>query len=107
MLNKPRNLAPEPYFSAYHDLLYQVATYVRVRSRGSNRLEDEELFDLMDAIHNVPEFLIEYGFFDECSMREIFLEPFDEKWVRSPDDFSLVRELDAALERVSTRSQKS
>jgi len=98
MLHKPKNLPPEPYFSAALYLLYMVSLFIRNKA---NSISQEQLSDLGDAIHNVPESLTEYGhYFDEQMIREHFLSPYDNKWAKSPDDFSLIRTLDTGVERV-------
>lgn len=68
MFYKPKNLAPEPYLSAGLYVLYRVALFIR---NNSNQIGPEQLSDLGDAIHNVPESLEEYGYF------------FDEEMIRS------------------------
>ena len=98
MLHRPKSIPPEPYFSAALYLLYQVALFIR---NYANEIKQEQLSDLGDAIHNVPESLTEYGhYFDEQKIRDIYLAPYDQKWVKSAEDFSLLRTLDAGVERV-------
>jgi hypothetical protein len=98
MLHKQKSVPPEPYFSAALYLLYQVALFIRNHSKD---IGHEQLSDLADAIHNVPESLTEYGhYFDEKKIREIYLAGYDLKWAKSPDDFSLLRTLDAGVKRV-------
>lgn len=98
MLHKPKSIPPEPYFSAALYLLYQVALFIR---NCAHEIEQEQLFDLGDAIHNVPESLTEYGhYFDEQEIRDIYLAAYDRKWAKSPEDFSLLRTLDAGVARV-------
>jgi hypothetical protein len=109
MLNRPKSLAPEPYLSAYLELLYRVSIFVRSRSEGEVRLPDEQLFDLMDAIHNIPEMLLEYEGpgWSEKDLRELFLQAYDEKWATGEDDFSLIMALDDSLRRVHERDNKN
>ena len=98
MLHKPKTIPPEPYFSAALYLLYQVALFIR---NHAHEIEPKQLSDLGDAIHNVPESLTEYGhYFDEQKIRDIYLASYDRKWVKSPEDFSLLRTLDAGIVRV-------
>jgi hypothetical protein len=99
MLHHHKQLAPEPYFSGALYLLYRVALFIRNESVD---IRPEQLSDLGDAIHNVPESITEYGRnFDEQRIREQYLAAYDAKWVRSPEDFSLLRTLDAGVERGS------
>jgi len=98
MLHKPKSTPPEPYFSAALYLLYQVALFIR---NYANEIGREQLSDLGDAIHNVPESLTEYGhYFDERMIREEYLATYDRRWAKSPRDFSLLRTLDAGVQRV-------
>jgi hypothetical protein len=82
---------------AYLEVLKRVALYVRLRSRGESRLSDDELHDLMDAIHNVPAALVgEDRWFTPERMREQEFGDYDEKW-SSNGGLQLVRILDSAL----------
>ncbi|MCP4251729.1 MAG: hypothetical protein GY778_32240 [bacterium] len=105
MLNRPKSLAPEPHLSGYLELLYRVSIFVKLHSEGEMRLPDRQLFDLMDAIHNIPEMLLEYEGpgYDEKDMRRLFLESYDGKWARDEGSFSLVTALDDAIRRVRER----
>jgi hypothetical protein len=86
-------LAPEPDFSAYNHLIYEVALFLRSRPQ----LSGDQAFDLGDAIHNVPAFLIRHGAWDDATFRRLYLEPYDRKWAKSDGDFSLIRALDAGF----------
>jgi len=98
MFHTPKSIAPEPYFSAALYLLYRVALFLR---SDANEIRPEQLFDLGDAIHNVPGSLTEYGhYFDEQVIREMYLAPYDAKWAKKPGDFSLLRTLDTGIQRV-------
>ena len=90
MLHGDTRLAPEPDFSAYNYLIYKVAIFLRSRPQ----LSGDQAFDLGDAIHNVPEFLIRHGAWDDAAFRSLYLEPYDRKWAKSDRDFSLIRALD-------------
>jgi hypothetical protein len=98
-------LAPEPIFSAYLEVVYRVAVYVRNRSRGANRISDDQLFDLMDAIHNIPEFLTRYGeFFTEDLMRHTYLGVYDSHWAVH-GGFSLVEVVNEAMAKAQQRKE--
>lgn len=90
-----KQLAPEPDFSAYNYLIYEVALFLRSRPQ----LSGDQLFDLGDAIHNVPEFLIRHGACDDAGFRRLYLEPYDRKWAKSDRDFSLIRALEEGFAR--------
>jgi hypothetical protein len=96
MLHHPtKSVAPEPYFSAALYLLSRVALFIR---NDAQDISPEQLSDLGDAIHNVPESITEYGYnFDEQKIREHYLVYYDEKWVKGPGDFSLLRTLDRGI----------
>ncbi len=83
---------------AYLKVVRNVVLLTRLRSRGDNRLSDENLFDLMDAIHNIPTFLAErdHHWFTPERMRERFIE-YDARWSGS-GGLNLVKVLDEALE---------
>ena len=56
-----RSIVPEPILRAHLDFLSRVILQLRCQCVGAERLSDEELFDLMDAIHNIPEMLTAHG----------------------------------------------
>lgn len=70
---------PDAVLRAYSDLVNHVFMYLRVRSRGG--INNEELFDLADAMHNIGDLLSGYGsWVDDEKYRERYLRPFDRKW---------------------------
>ena len=94
MFFKPPNLAPEPFCSGALYVLYQVALYMRKRSTA---ISAQQLFDLGDAIHNIPDCVTAYGpHRDEETVRG-YLAAYDEKWSRSPGDFSLLQTLESGI----------
>ena len=105
MLNRPKQLAPEPEFSAYLELLEQVLTYVRMMTSKPDRVtpgQIQQIHELMDAVHNIPEYLLEYGhYFKEDMIRELKLAEFDERW--KEEGPRLLRILDEATARVKKR----
>jgi|tagenome__1003787_1003787.scaffolds.fasta_scaffold20930912_1 hypothetical protein len=89
--------ADERLMRAYLEVLETVALFVRMRSRGEGRLSDEHLFDIMDAIHNIPAFLRgDNDYFTPELMREYELGDYDAKWSEN-GGLHLVRILDEAL----------
>jgi hypothetical protein len=98
MLFNEKSVPPEPYFSAALYLLYQVALQIR---NCAGQMTKEQISDLADAVHNVPESLTEHTFyFDEQRIRDQYLRPYDQKWVKSQNDFCLIRTLDNGIEMV-------
>jgi len=83
---------------AYLELLRRVLVFVRFRSSGNRRLSDEQLFDLMDAMHNVPTLLTGRDpYFTDENIRSA-LADYDAKWCeRSDGGASLISILDEAL----------
>ncbi|OGT88110.1 MAG: hypothetical protein A2514_02610 [Gammaproteobacteria bacterium RIFOXYD12_FULL_61_37] len=95
--------APEPILSAYIHLLGRVVLEVRARSIGPNKMPDDQIFDLMDAIHNVPHMLAQYGSFEDKMMRENYLAPYDEKW-GGKERFRLLETLEDAMKQAKNRA---
>jgi hypothetical protein len=92
-------IAPEQVLRAYLNVLNDVLLFVRLRSRGDNRLSDEHLFDLMNAVHNVPELLTRHGeWFTAEMIRNDAFADYDSKWANN-GGLSLVRMIDEAMSR--------
>jgi hypothetical protein len=98
---REKNLAPEPIFSGYHWLLHWVALHIR---NCNDRMSGEQLSNLGDAIHNIPEFLIKYGFWDDTSFRKCFLQPYDDKWARE-GSLCLVKTLEEGIAKAVERDK--
>ena len=91
-------VASERELCAFLSVVEVVAVFVRLRSRGNQRLSDEHLFDLMDAIHNVPAMLTcRNGYFTVEMIRNGRFAEYDAKW--GAEGVGLVRLLDEAYER--------
>jgi len=72
---------PDAVLRAYSDLIYQVFLFLRARC---NNIDEEELFDLADAMHNVGGIITDYGIWtDDEKYRRLYLRPFDKKWGNS------------------------
>ena len=100
MLFRSRNLAPEPYFSAYHFLMQEVM--IRIRS-GAKLMSAEELSSLANAVHNVPQFLVEFGAWDDASFRERYLRPHDEKWSTPEKGATLIELVEKGIRLAQAR----
>jgi hypothetical protein len=84
---------------AFLSVIETVVLFVRLRSCGQHRLSDEHLFDLMDAIHNVPEMLISSsGYFTAKSICNGRFADYDAKW--GVEGVGLVRLLDEAYKQL-------
>lgn len=105
MLTEPKSLPPEPYFSAALALLFHVAIYVRARTAVPEQVTQghiREINQLMDAIHNVPEFLLQYGnYFTQEGIRSAF-ERFD-SLSDSEERLKLTEAFDGFLSKVRAR----
>ncbi len=85
---------------AFLHVLRHAVLFVRMRSEGPHRLPDEHLFDLMDAIHNVPEYLAgSNGYFTADNLRDHYFAPYDEKWGK--ESLGLVRLLAEGISEAS------
>ena len=79
---RPIHLPPEPILRTYMDLLAHVFVFLRNTALTRN-IEPQELSDLADALHNVPNILLDYGrWTEEANFRETYLRPFDQKWAK-------------------------
>ncbi len=77
---KPVIHPSDPVLRAYADLLTQVFLFLRGRS-AHEAVDQEELFDLEDALHNIAGILVDYGAWtDDEKYRRLYLRPFDRKW---------------------------
>ena len=94
---EPRLTAPEPWASAYLEVLRRAILQVRVQIRCDKPMSGDQVHDLMDAVHNIPKFLTQRNDFFTVDVIRQELESYDRKWAASEDDFSLIRILDTAL----------
>jgi hypothetical protein len=88
-------VAPEPYFSACMAVVYSAVISARSMSWSGN-VDSEQLGDLMDAIHNIPEMVKHWETCDVEFMRNAFLKVYDEKW-SSRSGLSLCKAFEQAL----------
>lgn len=95
-MKKHGKLAPERYLRAYADFLHNAIVHARFYS---DRMSTDQMFDLMDALHNVPTLLTQYGdYFTDRIMRDNYLAVYDRKWATGEGmSFSLIAMLDDAL----------
>jgi hypothetical protein len=77
---KPVVHPPDAVLRAYADLLNQVFLFLRGRSHDT-ALDQKEILDLADALHNIGGILADYGAWTDDEMyRRLYLRPFDRKW---------------------------
>ena len=92
-------LPPESRIArAYLELQAQAMIFLRSRSSDLPR---EQIRDLADALHTLPEFLSP-GLWDDEEFRRLYLEPYDHKWARPPESPSLVALLEEGYRRQAT-----
>jgi hypothetical protein len=77
MLTNPKKPAPVPAFSAGHHLLTEVFLYLR---KYSKNISLGQLFDLADALHNLPDMLTFGDRFDHVEFRRTYFRYYDAKW---------------------------
>ena len=72
-------VAPEPYLSAYIEILRMTTLTVRQWGWG-NHVTSEHLADLMDAVHVIPDFVQHWEKCDVDDLRNRYLMPYEQKW---------------------------
>lgn len=103
MFSSDRNLAPEPQFSAYMYVLRAAVLEIRMRLRQGEPMPPDQLHDLLDAVHNVPEFVSEYrsggGWFVDDNIKAEF-QSYDNRWGQAQSEelggFRLLDKLEQA-----------
>jgi len=66
--------------------------------RRSSDLPREQIADLADALHTLPEF-IHPGLWPDAEFRRLYLEPYDRRWANPPQSPSLLALLDEGFEQ--------
>jgi hypothetical protein len=95
---KPVTPPPDPILRAYADLLSQVLLLFRGLSTVKG-LDVQEVHDLADAVHNLPQVLVDYGApWNDEQYRE-YLRAFDRRWAH--EGFGLEQYLESRLRRYS------
>ena len=93
-----QQLAPELVLRTYLGVLHQPILNARMRIRYGESIEMDELHDLLDAIHNIPEMLSAYGDWYVEENIDNDLRRYDDRWCK-PGDTSRRRSLKTAMER--------
>lgn len=92
----PKPQLPEPRaVQAYLHLQMQAMIFLRSRSGDLPR---EQIRDLADALHTIPEFIWP-GLWSDAQFRQLYLEPYDRRWAKSPESPSLIALLDEGFGR--------
>jgi hypothetical protein len=95
-MNQPGTTLP-PIHVARAYLHLQMQAMVFLRSHAGD-LPREQIGDLADALHALPEFVWP-GLWSDAEFRRLYLEPYDRKWARPPESPSLVALLEEGLRR--------
>ena len=106
MLTQAKSVAPEPYFTASLMLLYEVMCYLRVKTARPDLVTSDdinEIHALMNALHNIPASLREYGhWFDEerirAALRDFDVRSAGKKWTSLESTFDQLKQKAAAAE---------
>ena len=86
MFNRDQNYASEPEFSAFLYVIYRAIIQVRYQIRYDEPMSNDQLHDLMDALHNIPTFLREGE--NGLSKQHILdaIRGYDRKWAHRVQD---------------------
>jgi hypothetical protein len=96
----PRSTPAPEVINTYLALLEQAIQILRMRLRYGEELSPEEVHDYLDALHNIPTMLRNYGGWhvEENVRKE--LQSYDDKWLGRPESQlrrSLLQTLDRAM----------
>ena len=108
MLNRKKVLAPEPYFSAAMEVLYRVLISIRAMTANPEKVTSEQIRTinaLVNAVHNIPESLLEHGWFDEKRIREAFAHT--DATHKDKDAIGMVALLDECIKQVKKRDESA
>jgi hypothetical protein len=78
--------APADVIHDYMTVLERAILELRMRIRYSYEVTNEEVHDLMDALHNIPQMLRNYSGWHLEENIDADLTRYDEKWVPHGDD---------------------
>ena len=77
--------ATEEIFHDYILVLERAILELRCRIRYSDSVTIDEVHDLMDALHNIPRMLRNYGGWHVVENIEADLARYDQKWINLDD----------------------
>src|SRR5690348_7946842 len=77
--------APPHIVNAYTALMERVILNTRMRLRYDENISLEEMHDLLDALHNVPVMLRNYGGWHVEENIDADLLRYDQRWLARPD----------------------
>ena len=87
--------APDPFLTAYLDTLFYAAYMTRTCAM-TQEMSREQISDLWEALHNVPDLLKDWPRCNEPMLRAA-LKPFDDKWSKHPPHMRLCDRFHATL----------
>ena len=73
--------APEPVFHDYVTVLEYAILELRMRLRYEDDVTLDEIHDMLDAIHNIPTMLRQFGDWHVPDNIDADLERYDAKWL--------------------------
>jgi hypothetical protein len=79
------NPAPPDVVHAYTALLEEAIIQLRYRLRYGDDVSADELHDYLDALHNVPTMLRDYGGWMVEANIDADLARYDSRWLAKPD----------------------
>jgi len=89
-------LAPEPFLSAYLSVVRETIVFARYLSLKNlkftnriNKSNSEQISDLLDAIHVIPELINNWDKCNESNLRN-YLKQYDLKWHNKKNKFSMI-----------------
>ena len=97
-----RNPAPPEVVHVYTTLLEDAILDLRMRLRSGESISDDELHDFLDALHNIPAMLKNYGNWFVEENIDAALEYYDQRWI-GRDESQLRRSLIDLLEQAKNR----
>jgi hypothetical protein len=97
------SLPKEPFLSAYLEVLRQAVSYSRFLALRKE--SHEQIADLLDAVHSIPELLNKWEKCDTQSLRA-YLEAYDNKWAKKPETFSLIAVLENTFNSLKVSPDK-
>jgi hypothetical protein len=75
---------PPEIANTYAALLERAILNLRMRIRGGENVQLDEVHDLLDALHNVPTMLKDYGGWHVESNINADLARYDQRWLGQP-----------------------
>jgi hypothetical protein len=98
------NLAAEKTIRIYLAVLQEAVLNLRMRIRYGESIDIQEILDLLDAVHNIPEMVCAYGGWHVEKNIDQDLAQYDARWFKADSDClrsSLMKTLSEQLQPTS------